>query len=308
MKNYSDTRNIDLSATLALIGTVIFWSLGPIFITYLTGYLDSWTQNLLRYIVACCFWLPFLFFSIKKNKFDHRIWRKAVLPAAANLAMQSFYAGAFYYIGPAFMVLLTKTNIIWIAGFSLIFFPEERPLAKSKRFWLGLALSATGVLGVMYFKEDFTTVKTMTGIVLALSMAVMWAVYTLSVRIAFKDIDSRYGFSVISIYTVAGLFILTILFGNLGDCMQIGFRQWMCVVVSGILGIALGHVLYYIAIQRIGATIPSLVILAQPFIVLAISYFIFAESLNLFQILFGAVLLAGSALAVWAQQHLKKYQ
>jgi len=308
LKNYSDTRNIDLSATLALIGTVIFWSLGPIFITYLTGYLDSWTQNLLRYIVACCFWLPFLFFSIKKNKFDHRIWRKAVLPAAANLAMQSFYAGAFYYIGPAFMVLLTKTNIIWIAGFSLIFFPEERPLAKSKRFWLGLALSATGVLGVMYFKEDFTTVKTMTGIVLALSMAVMWAVYTLSVRIAFKDIDSRYGFSVISIYTVAGLFILTILFGNLGNCMQIGFRQWMCVVVSGILGIALGHVLYYIAIQRIGATIPSLVILAQPFIVLAISYFIFAESLNLFQILFGAVLLAGSALAVWAQQHLKRYQ
>ena len=306
MKNYSDKRNIDLSATLALIGTVIFWSLGPIFITYLTGYLDSWTQNFLRYIVACFFWLPFLFFSIKKKRFDHRIWRKAVLPAAANLAMQSFYAGAFYYIGPAFMVLLTKTNIIWIAGFSLIFFPEERPLAKSKRFWLGLALSATGVLGVMYFKEDFATVRTMTGIILALSMSVMWAVYTLSVRIVFKDIDSRQGFSVISIYTMTGLFILTILFGNVTDCMHIGFWQWICVVVSGIIGLALGHVLYYVAIQRIGATIPSLVILAQPFIVLAISYFIFAESLNLIQLLFGAVLLAGSALAILAQQYLKK--
>jgi drug/metabolite transporter (DMT)-like permease len=306
LKNYSDTRNIDLSATLALIGTVAFWSLGPIFITYLTGYLDSWTQNFLRYIVACCFWLPFLFFSIKKNKFDHRIWRKAVLPAAANLAMQSFYAGAFYYIGPAFMVLLTKTNIIWIAGFSIIFFPEERPLAKSKRFWFGLALSATGVLGVMYFKEDFATVKTMTGIILALSMSVMWAIYTLSIRIAFKDIDSRQGFSVISIYTMAGLFMLTILFGDLTDCMHIGFWQWICVVISAILGLALGHVLYYITIQRIGATIPSLVILAQPFIVLAISYFIFAESLNLFQILFGAVLLTGSVLAIWAQQYLKQ--
>jgi drug/metabolite transporter (DMT)-like permease len=257
-------------------------------------------------MVACCFWLPFLFISIRKNKFDRRIWRKAVLPSAANLAMQSFYAGAFYYIGPAFMVLLTKTNIIWIAGFSLIFFPEERPLAKSKRFWLGLVLSTTGVLGVMYFKEDFVTIKTMIGIVLALSMSVMWAVYTLSVRIAFKDIDSRHGFSVISIYTMAGLFILTILFGNLGDCTQIGLLQWLCVVVSGIIGLALGHVLYYIAIQHIGATIPSLVILAQPFIVLAISYFIFSESLNLFQILFGAVLLAGSAIAVWAQQHLKQ--
>jgi drug/metabolite transporter (DMT)-like permease len=248
--------------------------------------------------------MPFLFISIRKNKFDRRIWRKALLPAAANLAMQSFYAGAFYYIGPAFMVLLTKTNIIWIAGFSLIFFPEERPLAKSKRFWFGLALSAAGVIGVMYFKEDFSTTKTMIGIVLALSMSVMWAVYTLLVRVAFKNIDSRQGFSVISIYTTAGFFVLTILFGNLTDCMHIGFWQWICVVVSGILGIALGHVLYYAAMRRIGATIPALVILAQPFIVLAISYFIFGESLNLFQILFGAVLLTGSALAVWAQQHL----
>jgi len=222
--------------------------------------------------------------------------------------MQSLYAGAFYYIGPAFLVLLTKTNIIWIAGFSLIFFPEERPLAKSKRFWLGLTLSAAGVLGVMYFKEDFTTVKTMIGIVLGLLMAAMWAVYTLSVRIAFKDVDSFKGFSVISIYTVAGLFILTLSFGDLGGCIHIGLRQWTIVVISGIMGIALGHVLYYIAIQRIGATIPSLVILAQPFLVLAISYFLYGELLNLPQLLSGIALLSGSALSVWAQQHLKKIQ
>ncbi len=305
MKKYSDIRKVDFSATLAMIGTVSFWSLGPIFVTYLTGYLDSWTQNLLRYSVACLFWLPFLFFAVRTKRFDRRIWRKAVVPAVANLAMQSFYAGAFYYIGPAFMVLLTKTNIIWIAGFSLIFFPDERPLAGSKRFWFGLILSATGVLGVMYFKEDFATLKTMTGIALAFAMAFMWAVYTISVRIAFKDIDSSHGFSVISIYTVAGLFILTLLFGNPTDCMRIGPLQWGCIVVSGILCIALAHVLYYAAIRRIGATIPALVILAQPFIVLAISYFIYGESLNLVQLFFGVVLLAGSALAIWSQQHLK---
>jgi drug/metabolite transporter (DMT)-like permease len=287
------------------MGTVAFWSLGPIFIKYLTGYLDSWTQNLLRYVVACLFWLPFLLFSIRTNKFNRRLWRMAVLPAAANLAMQSFYAGAFYYLGPAFIVLLTKTNIIWIAGFSLLFFPEERPLVKSIRFWLGLAFSAIGVLGVMYFKADFTTIKTMTGIGLAFAMALMWAVYTLSVKIAFKNIDSRQGFSVISIYMVGGLFVLTLLFGDLGDCLQMGFQPWMFVVVSGVLCIALGHVLYYAAIRRIGATIPALVILAQPFIVLAISYLAYGESLNLFQLVFGIILLAGSALAIWAQQHVK---
>jgi drug/metabolite transporter (DMT)-like permease len=56
--------------------------------------------------------------------------------------------------------------------------------------------------------------------------------------------------------------------------------------------------------RRIGATIPALVILAQPFIVLTVSYIVFGESLNGLQLLFGLVLLAGSALAVWAQQQL----
>lgn len=306
LKEYSDIRKMNFSATLAMLGTVSFWSLGPIFITYLTGYLDSWTQNLLRYSVACLFWLPFLIYAVSKNRFNRRIWRKAVVPAAANLAMQSLYAGAFYYIGPAFMVLLAKTNVIWIAGFSIIFFPDERPLAKSKRFWFGMILSAIGVLGVMYFKEDFATLRTMTGIILAFAMAFMWAVYTISVKIAFKDIDSSHGFSAISIYTVAGLFILALIFGSPSDCVRIGLLQWGCVIVSGVLCIALAHVFYYAAIRRIGATIPALVILVQPFTVLAISYFVYGESLNLLQLLFGIVLLAGSALAIWSQQHLKR--
>jgi drug/metabolite transporter (DMT)-like permease len=280
--------------------------LGPIFVKYLTGYLDSWTQNLLRYSVACLVWLPFLFFSIKTGRLDRRVWRRAVPPAVANVVMQSLFAYAFYYIGPAFMVLLAKSSIIWIASFSLIFFPEERALVKSKRFWSGLALSAMGVIGVLYYKEDFAAAGTLTGIVLALAMAFMWAVYIVSARIAFKDIDSRHGFSVISIYTVCGLFVLALLFGELGDCVKMGAWQWACVVISGATAIALSHTLYYAAMRRIGATIPGLVMLAQPFIVLAISYVVFGESLNVFQLLFGVVLLAGSGLAIWAQEHLKR--
>ncbi|MFZ2146936.1 MAG: hypothetical protein WAV28_06925, partial [Sedimentisphaerales bacterium] len=63
MEEDSNIRKVDVSATAACIGALSFWALGPIFIKYLTGYLDSWTQNLLRYSVACLVWLPFLFFS-----------------------------------------------------------------------------------------------------------------------------------------------------------------------------------------------------------------------------------------------------
>lgn len=296
----------DLAGTLAALGSLCCWSTGPIVIKYLSGYLDFWTQNFLRYSVACLFWLPFLLFSIRTKRLDTRVWRRAILPAIANIIMQSFFACAFYYIKPAFMTLLAKSSLIWITGFSLFFFPEERALVRSTRFWMGLALSAIGVIGVLYFKEDFVATRTLTGIVLALAMAFVWAVYTLSAKIAFKDIDSRQGFSVITIYTVVGLSTLAFWQGDLSRCTQMAPRQWTLLVISGIMSIAFAHVLYYTAMRRIGATIPALIVLVQPFIILAISRVVFAESLNIFQLLFGVILLLGSAMAIWAQQHLKR--
>jgi drug/metabolite transporter (DMT)-like permease len=268
--------------------------------------MDSWTQNLLRYSVACLFWLPFLVLSIKTKRLDQRVWRRALIPAVANVLMQSLWAAAFYYIGPAFMVLQTKTNIIWIAGFSFILFSDERALVKSKSFWIGLLLSVVGLIGVMYNEVELAEAGIITGIILAQAAAFMWGVYTISIKIAFRDIDSRSGFSVISIYTVAGLAVSALLFGKVETAAQMGSWQWACVVISGITAIALAHTLYYAAIRRIGATIPALVILAQPFIVLAISYVVFGESMNIFQLFFGIVLLIGSALAISTQQNLKR--
>lgn len=260
---------------------------------------------MLRYLMACLFWLPFLIFAFKKKRIDKSVWRRALLPAVSNIAMQSLWAAGFYYIDPAFFVLLTKFSIIWVAAFSIIFFVDERPLLKSNRFWLGIALSVIGVIGVLVFKEDFATTKTVTGVVIALVTSVMWALYVISVKIALKDVDSRVGFSITSTYTFIGLCLLALIFGRPTDCFEMSAWPWACVIISGITAIGLGHVLYYFAIKRIGATIPALVILSQPFIVFAISNVLFGEFLSGFQWFFGVVLLAGSALGIWAQQHLK---
>ncbi|MBM4029092.1 MAG: DMT family transporter [Planctomycetes bacterium] len=296
---------IDTVATAASLGALLCWTLGPLFIKYLSGHTDSWTQNALRYAVASLFWLPFLVHSSSQGRFATRTWRRAILPSIANVAMQSLWAAGFYYIGPAFMALLSKTSILWVASFSLLVFPEERPLVRSVRFWLGLLLSVAGLVGVIAFKDDFMATGTLTGIAIALAQAFMWGVYTISVRIAFRDIDSRASFSVMSIYTAAGLAACAFLFGAPAQALALDARAWIAVVISAVTAIALGHTLYYAAIKRIGATIPMLVILAQPFVVLSLSSVIFHERLNGVQLLFGGALLVGSGLSVWAQQHLR---
>jgi drug/metabolite transporter (DMT)-like permease len=304
--NTANARKIDSTAAFALIGAILFWSIGPVFIKLLTSHIDHWTQNLLRYSAACLFWLPILIYAAVKKRIEPDLWRKAIYPAAANIVMQTFWAAAFYYIDPAFMDLLLKSSFIWIAAFSLFFFADERCLLKSKKFWLGLTMSLVGVLGVMFYKENFTVTKNLTGIIIALSAAFMWAVYTLCVRIIFKNTNSRIAFSIVSIYTVAGLAPLALIFGRLSRCLTMGAAPWSYVLISGVTAIALSHVLYYVSIRRIGATIPALVLLATPFTILLASHIVLGESLNLLQILFGIVLLTGSALTIRARQNLRQ--
>jgi len=293
-----------IGAGTICLGALLLWSLGPIFIKYLAGSLDSWTQNALRYSVAFLFWLPYLLLCIRKKRFDTDIMRKAVAPSIANVLLQSCWAATFYYMNPAFAVLLTKTSVLWIVGFSLVLLPQERRLLRRKRLWLCLVLCITGVMGVMWAKEDFSASGSLFGVALALSAAFFWGLYTVSIRIAFRDTNSLLGFSIVSLYTSIGLWLAALCVGEIAACLHIGWRVWGLLILSAATSIALAHACYYAAIKRLGATIPALVILVQPFLVLLMSRLFFDEHLNILQLFFGIILISGAALTIWVQKDL----
>ena len=289
-------------AAFSCIGTLICWSSAPLFIKYLTVYLDLWTQNLLRYIAACLFWLPFLIASLRAGRVPKRVWIRALLPFIPNIIMQNMWAAAFYYINPGFASLLSTTAFLWVIILSVIFFADERRLLKSWQFGLSIFLSVVGVTGLMVFHPVFLQSYTLLGTLIILLYGLIWGLYAVAVKVSFRGIDSRIGFSVVSIYTVIALFILILFKGNPAKCLEMPFSGWFSTIVSGITGIAMGHVFYYISIRRLGSTIPSLVQLAQPFIVVIISYFIFGETFSMLQWVFGFVLVAGSAMAITAEK------
>lgn len=297
---------IDTVGTAAILAALFCWSLGPIFIRYLTGYLDAWSQNLWRYTFAMLFWLPFLLLAIRQGRVGPIVFKRAILPAIPNIVMQSLWAWTFYFVEPGFASLLARSSLIWIAVFSLIYFRDERPLVTSGRFWTGMFMSVAGLVLVIVTKQGFTAKASITGMVLMLSAAVAWALYTVTARISFRDIDSRIGFSVVSLYTVAALAVLALIFGKPGQIFSLAPKLWVIIIVSGIVNISLAHTLYYSSMKRIGATIPTLVLQLHPFMVLAFSMIIFAERLNCWQWSGGVILVAGSVLSIWAQQHLRK--
>ena len=295
---------IDLAGSLALLATSVNFVGVPLIVRFLTGYLDTWTQNALRYAIAFAVWAPFLL--MRRRQISRTIWKKALIPTALNLLQQILFTTGFYYIEPAFMSLLAKTSLIWIMIFAMIVFPDERRLLRNGFFWAGVPLCVAGAAGVMVLQEGFSAGGTTVGVVLALACALSWGAYTVSARYFLTDFDSRTAFSVLAVYTTGALVVLAVLFGEPLGALRMPARGWAGIIASGLIGIAVGHVFYYVAIKRIGATISALFLLITPLGVYAVSARAFGETMSLMQWIFGLVLLAGAALVLWSQKSLRR--
>lgn len=280
---------------------------GPLIIKYIAPFIDVWTQNFLRYLAAVLAMAPFILLSKKKVFNDKRIWRNALIIAAINVIMQCCWGAAFYYINPAFITLLSKSAVFFSSAISLIFFVDERPLIKSKYFWLSFLVVVIGIVGVTVFKKDFSTQASILGIALTLGFALSWGIYTIAIKALLRDCDSMTSFGVVSLYTMIALGGLAFVLGKPVQSFSLSNIGWLLLILSALTSISGSHVTYYSAIKRIGSTIPPLIVLAQPFMVLLVSRVVFDEYLTVYQWFFGLLLIAGSALAIKSQADLNKF-
>jgi drug/metabolite transporter (DMT)-like permease len=298
-------RKINFAGTVFAVLSLLCGVPGPLIIKYIVSYTDFWTQNFLRYVVTVLTMLPFIFLSQKKDFYTKELWRKALIIAVINVVVQCCWGAAFYYINPAFVTLLSKSSILWTVAISLIFFADERPLVKSWAFWASFIIVIVGLAGVMVFKQDFSTKASIIGIVLTLGFAISWAFYTISIKALLKNEDSITSFTIVSIYSTIGLGVLAFWFGKPAQCVNFSANIWFLLILSSLTSISASHVTFYSAIKRIGSSIPTLVVLAQPFLVLLVSRAMFNEHLNTPQWFFGLLLIAGAGLAIKAQEHIK---
>ncbi|WP_448574451.1 DMT family transporter, partial [Trichothermofontia sp.] len=96
---------------------------------------------------------------------------------------------------------------------------------------------------------------------------------------------------------VMGLTGLAFLLGQPTALIGLSPKNIVILVISAVTAIAIAHVLFYAAIHRIGATIPSMINLLTPFCVLLLSRVVFGEHLTGGQWFFGLLLISGIALA-----------
>lgn len=287
-----------------IVCTLLGWSSVLLFLKHLAPYIDAWTANGWRYGLSALLWLPILLCGSWRRTLPAGLWRRAVVPAVFNCIAQVCFAWAPYYIGPGLAAFLLRVNIIFSTAGALILFADERLLARSAVFWAGLVLVLLGSAGTVLMGATPIAGATATGVALGLVAGGFYGLYGVSVRYWMRGVPSMTSFAVISLYTaIAMIAIMLALADRRGMAVvDLSAFNWLMLVLSALVGIALGHVFYYAAISRLGVAVSAAVVQLAPFICGVASMIIFKEVLTAAQWLCGAVMLIGAVVLLRAEK------
>ncbi|MCB9848210.1 MAG: DMT family transporter [Phycisphaeraceae bacterium] len=297
------------TGVVTVLLTLLGWSCVPLFLRYFAQSIDAWTSNGWRYGAAALIWLPVAVFASRNAKARRSTWKAALIPAAFNATAQVCFTWAHYLIEPGLLTFGLRLQILCVAIGAYLLFPGERLVIRSRAYLTGFVLVLGGVLGTALLGENPFEGAHAMGFLLAAGSGALFAGYALAVKRCLTGVHPVIAFSLISQYTGAALIALMLALGahaGAGAITALTVGQFGLLILSAIIGIALGHVFYYTAIARLGVAVSSGVIQLQPFIVAAASYFFFGEVLTTPQWISGSVAVSGAILMLVAQRRINR--
>jgi drug/metabolite transporter (DMT)-like permease len=289
------------SGYLAVFATVVIWSTPSLFQFYLIRYYEPWSQNFYRYLVAFLGVLPFVIWRFRKSgtRLTMPIFLACLIPALPNVVHQITQTVALYHMGPGVYAIFGRSTVIFTALLALIFFPEERWIIRQWQFQLGTILGLIGAIGVVCFQKGWQAgALPLRGFAIAFTASFCWALYSVLVKRPSAQLGPIRSFGVISFITSVLLLPLTIVFGKIATPVQVDARVNIILVISALTCISLAHVLYYVAIRKVGVALSQTLQLICPLGALGLSAFFFDEHLTAAQLWSAGLLLFGAFLAM----------
>ncbi|MGQ0629380.1 MAG: DMT family transporter [Phycisphaerales bacterium] len=293
------------SAVTLILLTLLSWASIPLFLKFFarpdpetnTALIDGFTANGWRYGLSALFWLPLLFVAQRRGRMPRSIYAAAVVPSIFNLVGQTAFAWCPYFLEPGFFTFVFRVQIIFVAVGAWLLFPSERATLRSARFWVGVALVVGGSVGLIALQPaGLSTRASGWAIALAVASGAIFAGYGLGVRRCMQGYSPVLAFGVICQYTAAGTVVLMLLFGRGHgvEVLSFGPFNWFMLLASAMIGIAISHVMYYAALQRLGLTMSMGIIQLQPIVTASASVMLGIEQLTPAQWAFGVVGVTGA--------------
>ena len=285
---------------LALLGGVLCWGITPILLRRLTPFLDAWTANGIRYPLSAALYWPLLVICLSNGRLRWGLVWRCLVPALLAMSGQVFWSLAHYELLASEIGFLVRLSMVWSIVGSMVMFQDERKLLARSGFYLGIVLIVGGFL-VMSWQDSAASTDTLLpagdrwlGVLWILLCGVSFGLYMVSVRACIADIDPVLAFGIVAQIVSIGLVLGMLIAGDMTPVPQLGAFAWSLIVSSSLLGIALGHILMYTAVQRLGTAISSSCQTLMPFVTATVASLTLDEQLVATQWLGGVVIVLGA--------------
>jgi len=295
-----------MSGVAFLLANLLCWSAVPVLLRYLTGTLDAWTANGVRYPLASILYWPVLIIAWRNGSLDRQTLQRCLVPSILAFGGQVLWALAPYYLPASAISFFMRFSLVFALLGAMMLFPDERRLLRLPLFYVGLVLLVGGFVLMSLSKLQFDSEVTGLGIFIILLCAVFFGFYGVSVRYCLHGIHPLVGFGVVSHFVSLGTLVAMFSWGDTRQLLDVSRQDWGVLVGSAILGIALGHYFLYSAVSRLGAAITSGAQTLIPFPTMLLAGWMLHESMTELEWIAGLTMVVGAA-ALLVVQNLDRW-
>lgn len=165
--------------------------------------------------------------------------------------------------------------------------------------WIGILISFAGVTLVVVGSEQTigAGADALWGNLLIVVAAIFWGMYTILLRVHFKDVSITKVTAYAMLFTTLPLIILfpgKILEANWA---LYSLEAWGGVLYSGIFVLGISNIIWNAGVQKVGPTKTSIYANLPPFISVLVGWVLLSESITMIQVLGGVLIIAGLAYA-----------
>jgi drug/metabolite transporter (DMT)-like permease len=286
----------DILTIAALLLAALCWGSAPVATRYLLAYFSPLPLLLLRFLIACIFFLPMLVAS-RKFSWSRGDWALAVfcgLTAVIGYNVTVTYGLRWLPSGIA--GLLIATEPIWITLISMLVLRER--LRWPVLIGFLLALSGIALLFGSASLASFQGSNPMflAGAALVLLSAMMWAIYVIAVRPLSRKFGAR---SSTAVSIVLGTIPL-LAFGNtslIERVIALPFAAWAALLLVGIGSSVVATILFNFGVARTSSSRAGLFLYLVPLVSVAGGSIFLHEHISPTVVASGLLIIAGVALA-----------
>jgi drug/metabolite transporter (DMT)-like permease len=267
-----------------LLGVVLLWALNVTVSKWMFEH--GWhplAYGTLRYIVAIALFWAFTYYRERSFRIERSDYWLVGLAAFFIFVNQICFVYSIKLADASTVALLLGTTPIFIGLISLALRLEHLALP----FWIGgvgLIAAANGSVGA-----------SLTGTLIAIATALTWACYSVTIAPLMRSY-SPYRISAI-VLAVGWVPLAFVAIPQLGDQhFEFGWKVWLGFGFAVVGPLFLTNILWFTAIDRVGASRASLFANLQPFFAVLFALLLLSESLTSLEIAGGVLIFAGIAL------------